>query len=249
MRISSILFALAMSVCAVFGVSAENTNITVRVLANDAKFVGTSMGGAEVTIRDAVTQEVFATGLTSGGTGDTALIMKTPRTRGSSIVSEGSASFAATINLSEPRLVEVLVRGPLVPNASAVTSSSQQWVVPGKHVDDANAWLVELRGLVVEVVDFPSEVNGETVNLHAKVRMMCGCPTSPGGMWNSDQMEIVALLEKDGVTRKVPLIFTGEASHFSATAPVNKGHYNVTFYAYQMDTGNTGVVKRKLTVR
>ncbi len=249
MRITSIVFGLVMSVGAVFGVSAEDTHITVRVLANDAKFIGTSMGGAEVTILDGMSKEVLSKGLTAGGTGDTALIMKTPRKRGGSIASNGSAHFTATLDLNEPRLVEVSVRGPLAPNTSAVTATSQQWVVPGKHIVDANAWLIELRGLVVEAVDLPAEVNANTVNLHAKVRMMCGCPTSPGGMWNSDQMEIVALLEKDGVTTKVPLIFSGETSHFAATAPVTKGGYNVTYYAYQAGTGNTGVVKGKFIVR
>lgn len=242
MSLPSIVFGLFMSIVAAGVAWAEDTHVTVRVLANDAKFVGTSMGGAEVIIRDVVTGEVLAKGLTAGGTGDTALIMKAPRVRGQAIVSEGSASFAATLDLDTPRLLEVSVRGPLTPNASAVEATSQQWVVPGKHISNGNAWLVELRGLVVEMVDLPVEVVGETVVLQARVRMMCGCPTSPGGMWDSDGMEVEVLLEKDGVVSKVPLAFSGKASHFTAKAPVAKGHYKAVFYAYQASTGNTGVV-------
>ena len=48
---------------------AEPTEIVVRVLGNDSKFVGTSMGGMRVTLRDAQTGEILATGLTQGATG------------------------------------------------------------------------------------------------------------------------------------------------------------------------------------
>jgi hypothetical protein len=46
--------------------SAEPTEITVRVLAKDSKFVGTSMGGMRIILRDAHTGEILATGLTQG---------------------------------------------------------------------------------------------------------------------------------------------------------------------------------------
>ena len=54
---------------------AEPTEIVVRVLGNDSKFIGTSMGGMRVTLRDAQTGEILATGLTQGATGDTRRIM------------------------------------------------------------------------------------------------------------------------------------------------------------------------------
>ena len=56
--------------------SAEQTEIIVRVLAKDSKFVGTSMGGISIILRDAHTGEILATGLTQGGTGNTGLIMR-----------------------------------------------------------------------------------------------------------------------------------------------------------------------------
>ena len=55
--------------------SAEQTEITVRVLAKDSKFVGTSMGSMRIILRDAHTGEILATGITAGGTGNTKLIM------------------------------------------------------------------------------------------------------------------------------------------------------------------------------
>ena len=46
-----------------------NTRITVRVQARGGKFLGDDIGGAVVTIRDAMTGELFATGTTAGDSG------------------------------------------------------------------------------------------------------------------------------------------------------------------------------------
>jgi hypothetical protein len=74
MRAFIIAFSLA-GLLAPTVASAEQTEIIVRVLAKDSKFVGTSMGGMRIIRRDAHTGEILATGLTQGGTGNTKLIM------------------------------------------------------------------------------------------------------------------------------------------------------------------------------
>jgi len=57
-------------------IAAEPTAVDVRVISKGAKFVGTSMGGCEVVIRDAETGEILARGKTAGSTGDTDRIMR-----------------------------------------------------------------------------------------------------------------------------------------------------------------------------
>ena len=42
---------------------AQETRITVRVVANDAKIIGTGVGGARVIIRNAATGEVLGVGV------------------------------------------------------------------------------------------------------------------------------------------------------------------------------------------
>ena len=54
---------------------AEPTEVVVRVISQDAKFVGDQMGGARVVLRDAETGEVLADGITTGGTGNTKQIV------------------------------------------------------------------------------------------------------------------------------------------------------------------------------
>ena len=47
----------------------------IRVLGKDSKFIGTSMGGMRITLRDVHTGELL-TSVTVGGTGDTEQIMQ-----------------------------------------------------------------------------------------------------------------------------------------------------------------------------
>lgn len=67
-------------------VQALETRVDVRVRTKDAKFLGTSMGGALITIRNTDTGELLATGVTAGTTGNTATIMVNPHVRGGRVV-------------------------------------------------------------------------------------------------------------------------------------------------------------------
>ena len=55
--------------------NAEPTKVAVRALSKGAKFIGTSMGGVRIVIRDAATGEILVQGLTQGTTGETKRIM------------------------------------------------------------------------------------------------------------------------------------------------------------------------------
>lgn len=190
---------------------AEPTEITVRVVSKDAKFVGTSMGGARVTLRDAETGQLLATGVTEGSTGDTSKIMG-QRERRTPMSDDGSAKFTAVLDLDRPHLVEVTAFGPLAQRQSAVPVSSTQWVVPGKHITGGDAWLLELPGLVVDVLDPPThaQLKGvpQKISLKANVTAMCGCPIEPGGLWDANKYEVAALLARNGkVDRTIPLAY------------------------------------------
>ena len=227
--------------------SAEPTDITVRVLSKDAKFVGSSMGGARVIVRDADTGKILAEGVTEGGTGDTGRIMHEDGGRRATLSSEGAAKFDATIDIEEPRLVEVEVFGPLAQRQSANRVTVTQWVVPGKDITGGDGWRVELPGYVVDVLDPPAHVKlaGTTdkVDLRANVSLMCGCPITPGGLWDADELEVKALVTHNGEKlAPIDLAFGGEASQFAGSVPVTApGLYDVTVYAHNPRTGNTGL--------
>jgi len=128
------------------------TTVKVSVKTKDAKFMGTSMGGALVILKNADTGEVLAKGLTSGGTGNTNLIMKTPVARGAAITDEKTANFTATIDIDQPTLVELSAYGPMAQRQAANRVSVTQWVVPGKDITGGDGWLVEIPGFVVNIL-------------------------------------------------------------------------------------------------
>jgi len=224
---------------------AADTDVTVRVLSKGAKFVGTSMGGARVVLRDADTGELLAQGVTSGGTGDTRKIMREKQPHHAPVSTDDAAAFRTTLDLDAPRRIEVVVTGPLAQRQAANRVTSTQWVVPGKHVTGGDAWLLELPGFMVDVLDPPAHQvrGGDPVRLRANVTMMCGCPVEPGGQWDADRFEVRALLERDGEPHdEVELAFAGTASQFEAVLEdLPRGTYHATVYAYDPENGNTGL--------
>jgi len=251
-RIVRVIAAATLILATAFTAGATPTTITIRVMALTGKFLGTSMGGALVTIRDADTGRLLASGLTSGSTGDTGHIMKTSHNRDFTYSTEGAAAFTAVIDIERPTRIEVTATGPMANRASANTVSSTQWVLPGKDITGGDAWLLELRGFAVQVVAPATHIklpllpmNGNKVEVHveANITLMCGCPLAPGTLWDSDGYEIVATVSRDGEPYGVfPMKYARQLSHFATDLTVQgKGTYVVTVSAYEPATGNTGV--------
>lgn len=230
------------------------TNIVIRIMAKDAKFVGTEMGGVQITLRDAETGEVLAQGLTDGTSGGTPLIMKDGHARRDVLSDEKSAKFSATLDLDRPRRIMVTAAGPHSPKQAATTVSSTQWVLPGKSIDGGDGWVLELPGFAVSALDIPTEINlaaTQKIPVHAKVTMMCGCPITPNGQWDANKLEIAAILSQRGKNlHTVPLSYAGKPSEFGGDIDIAaKGEYEVTIYAYDPADGNTGLDRFTVTVK
>lgn len=257
MRSFAIAFALiiAFGAVAADAALAEPTEITVRVISKDAKFIGTSMGGIRITLRDAQTGEILASGLTRGGTGDTKRIMHADGGRRAQLADESAAKFVATLELGEPRLIEVEAYGPLAQAQAAHRVISSQWVVPGRHLSAGDGWMLELPGFVVDVlapaahVKLPADTN--RVELRANVAMMCGCPVEPKGIWDADRYEVKAIVRRDGEpAERVDLTYAGETSQFAGIVPITaRGVYDILVYAYDPANGNTGVDRTTFIVQ
>ena len=226
---------------------AEPTAIDVRVISKGSKFVGTSMGGAEVVIRDAETGEILAQGRTEGTTGDTEKIMIEERPRHAPVSTEDAAVFQALVGILEPRRIEVTARGPLAQRQSANTASVTQWLVPGRPVTGGDGLVLELPGFVVDVLAPPAHITisepAPSVTVRANVRMMCGCPVTPDGLWDANEFEVAGIVYRDGKRLgEVPLEYAGAESLFQAAFPVDEaGIYEVAVFAYDPANGNTGV--------
>lgn len=224
---------------------AEPTSITVRVLSKDAKFIGTSMGGMRVTLRDVQTGAILATGVTKGGTGDTKRLMHEGAGRRAQMSDASAAKFEATLDLDEPRLIEAEAYGPLAQPQAAHRVVSSQWIIPGRSLSGGDGWVLELPGFVVDVLAPPAHIKlagASTVDVRANVVMMCGCPIEPKGLWDAEKFEVQAIVSRDGQqVSRLPLRYAGETSQFAGSIAVDApGTYDVLVYAYDPGNGNTG---------
>jgi hypothetical protein len=228
----------------------------VRARTKDAKFIGSSMGGAQVVIRNAGTGETLANGVTSGGTGDTRRIMTEPRARGERLSDDATAGFEARIELAEPTFVTVEVTGPMGHPRSAATATVQTWLLPGKHVT-GDGIVLEIPGFAVTVAEpraggvIAREGGVARVPILASVVMMCGCPTTPGGMWDAAKYEARAGVRRDGAPAGEVALAPGPAtSSFEGTlVAAEPGTYELTVSVFDPATGNAGVDRVSFTVR
>lgn len=252
--IFTILACLTLVASAGSRVHAEPTEITVRVLAKGAKFVGTSMGGAQVVIREADTGRILSEGITKGSTGDTRHIMIEASRRNTPLSTPGSASFTTSLDLDSPTLLEISALGPLGQRQAANKALVTQWVIPGRHLTGGDGVLLELPGFVVDILAPPTHIvlrgTPRKVLLKANVVAMCGCPYEPGGLWDSDRIEVRALLVHDGSSMdSIPLVYVGKTSEFQGLLEVtDPGLYEAVVYAYDPANGNTGLDRAHFTV-
>jgi hypothetical protein len=168
------LFAVLLAVPAAAPGAAEETPVTVRVLSMEAKFIGDSTGGARMTIRDADTGALLAEGVTEGSTGDTERLMRTPRERGATLATPGSAAYEAVLDLDRPTRVEITAYGPLAQLQSAVSASTTRWVLPGKGLAAGNGVLLELAGFALDVLAPPAHsiVDDQEVEVRVNLVML-----------------------------------------------------------------------------
>lgn len=229
-----------------------DTDIVVRAKARDGKFIGSSVGGALIRIKEADSGRILAEGLTEGGTGNTDLIMKTPKTRYGSIT-ENAASFKATLAIEKPTFLTIEVLAPYIKKQARTLSQTQTWLVPGKPIA-GDGLTVEVPGMIVDILSpgthLYTPLKQAPYEIKANVVMMCGCIVTPGGLWDGNGMEVAAIVNKDGRHYKtVPLQMQEAMNTFRAQLkPDAPGNYHITVYAYDPKTGNTGVDQTSFVV-
>ncbi len=232
--------------------AAKETHIDVRVLSKGAKFIGTSMAGVAITISDVMNDTILAQGITEGNTGDTVKLMTTALTRNTPLSTPDSAVFTTTLDLQVPTLLEFKAFGPLSDRDSANHISVTQWAIPGKHLNEGDGMILHLPGFVVNISkSLPSLISkhdSRKITVHASVRMMCGCPITPGGLWDANQYEIAWMLYKNNKeVASGPLTYAGSASIFIGTITIpDSENYEIIVYAYDPNNGNTGIDKISL---
>jgi hypothetical protein len=222
-----------------------DTEIVVRAQARDGKFIGSSIGGALIRIRDADSGVILAEGLTEGSTGNTDLIMRQPHRRHMPIAGE-AAAFRAVLKLTRPTFVTIEVEAPYIKRQARTLSQTQLWLIPGKPIG-GDGLIIEVPGMIVDVLSPQTHqyvpLKNAPFTIKANVVMMCGCVFTAGGIWDGDAIEVTAIVYlNDRQIATVPLEMQAEMNTFTASfAPTEPGNYRFTVYAYDPKTGNSGV--------
>ncbi|WP_278380120.1 hypothetical protein [Chryseobacterium arthrosphaerae] len=231
-------------------VSATETKVMIRAKARDAKFIGTSLGGAHIIVRNKLNGKILAEGNTTGSTGNTDLIMKTPKIRGNSIADEQTGGFIANIDIDEPTFVTVEVISPLNSRQAQATVTTELWLIPGKDIL-GEGLILEIPGYIIDILKPRTHqyialntIKDKPFLFQANIVMMCGCVIDKGGVWNSDEIEVKGILKKDGKVIKNVDMSLVSTSLFEGNHLINTpGNYELILYAYDKKTGNTGVDK------
>lgn len=228
---------------------AEPTIVEVRVIAAGGKFLGNDIGGAEVTVRDAVTGEFVASGRVCGDSG-TKDIMGVPRPWGTPVPVAQSSVFVVAVSLDQPRLLDIAAYGPLGSLQSARRVTVQQWVAPGMDLRGEQGVQIVIPGQLVEIVEPPTHTQLSApgpVTIRANVGMMCGCPITDAAPWPEADFTVTALVYElfggaPQLLDTVPLPYAEAPSQFQSewTMPA-AGYYEIVVVARQNATSNTGV--------
>ncbi len=233
------------------------TKIAIRVKAKDAKFIGTGIGGALVIVRDNQTGSLLSHGVTTGGSGDTKILMQTPLARYQSQTDSTTAGFVATIDIDEPTLVDIEVQAPLSRRGAAIKGATQLLVIPGKDIL-GDGIIIELPGLILDILS-PYTHQSLSKDSFSKggfifrvnLVMLCGCPIATGGVWNADDFEVKGYLKKEGKrVGDYELNKTDVVNIYEGKIPaLEKGSYELTVHAFQKKGNNAGVDRINFTVQ
>lgn len=254
-----------------------STTIDVRVIAVGGKFVGDDIGGAAIAIRDAFSGAVLTQGVTKGDSGPNQPPGSTPPPCGVMCASlkrgqplpmtETTSVFTASLSLASATRIEVTAFGPLAARGSANTVSATTWVYPGMHMTAGNGLLLELPGLLCQIINPPTHTKQlAAVTIVANVAIMCGCPISnktaaekttcpvcpsdPQPWLPADFMVYATLESPSQASQTIQLTWNGPVpgNFTTSVSTLAPGTYQVTVYAQQISTGNTGVDLATFTV-
>jgi hypothetical protein len=196
------------------------TEVLVRVVAHGAMVIGDDVGGARITITEAATGRLLASGLQQGEAGDQNQIMRTPRLMEEPrFSSRPSASFRTTLHLDRPTLVEIAAQGPLGHPAAMQRASKTVLLVPGQDLTN-DGIVLHLYGFIVQIEQPPPGeplIAKDDVTLTASVRTLSGSLVRPHGDWDSRKVAIYGqVLIGDRVVERIQMFYSGTKSRFEA---------------------------------
>lgn len=226
---------------------AEDTPISVSVLAGDSTFIGNTMGGAQITIRDKTNGDTLASGLTYGGSGDVAKIVTETRARNAILTDDTTAKFETSLDLYTPTVVTVTATGPMAQRQSMMTVSKDILLLPGNDYSAGNGIILELPGFAVDITSPAPNVamthSPDTeIMIHANVMKLDGSHLVKGGPWDPSRYKITTRIYKNSmIGGSVDMVPTKEPGEFVSKLKFQEaGIYTVYVTAFDPETKEAG---------
>lgn len=225
-----------------------DTNFKISVLAKDAKFIGTHVGGVRIIVRDKLTGDILVDGYTYGTTGDTKTIMADSRKRHAVLSDSDSANFQFALQILEPTKVTITAIAPLAQMQSAVKVSEDYTLIPGKDYTSGDGIVLTMPGIAVDVLqpvpnsDIPFNAD-EPITIEANVMKLCGCKVADGSPWPSDDFSVQAHVYRDTkYISAVPMQYVGHPGQFITKLKIPKdGTYKILVTAFDKKTKEGGM--------
>ena len=102
--------------------------------------------------------------------------------------------------------------------------------------------ILEMYGFSVELIEPSSDLTkaaGQEVLVRARVTMLCGCPTEPGGLWDSTDYTIESRIVREGeFLERVTLKYAGESSIYEGLITVPASVEGLSLQVLAMDAAN-----------
>lgn len=225
-----------------------DTDFTVTVLAKDGKFIGDTMGGVRVIVRDKLTGDIMVDGHTYGTTGDTETIMADNIPRNATLSNNDSARFEFSLAILEPTKVTITAIAPLSQMQNAVTVTEDITLIPGKDYTSGDGIRIEMPGIAVKVqsplpneaMTFDPEV---PLTIAANVMKLCGCKIAKDSPWDPEDYDIEAYIYKGTqFITALPLQYAGSAGQYMTRVKIPlPGDYKVTVTAFDKNTKEGGM--------
>jgi hypothetical protein len=235
------------------------TSILIRVQARGGKFLGPDIGFSTVTVRNAATGAVLASGAAgstaqNSDSGELAQTVSNNASSGVVLTYPGpqvwyltanvgkTAFFQANFDIESPMLIEISAA------ACGITASGTMWIEPGSQLLTEPGYIVTMPGLAVGIIAVKAA--NEVFAVTAKVTMMCGCPindaqTDPDGpiQWPSSEFQVWGEMRSGGVAvTRAPFNLQQTSIYYGAVpVPKTKGSYELAVVAVQASEANAGI--------
>lgn len=226
----------------------NDTNFKITVKSRDAKFIGTAMGGARVSIIDRRTGDIIVSGVTHGDTGDTAKIMADNHVRNDIIHTDNAAKFEFSLEVLEPIPVTITAEAPIAQGQSLARVSEDMILIPNKDYESGNGIMLELPGFSVDILTPPAHrviQHGidRPVMITANVLKMCGCHLAEGSPWPPENYEVEAHIYRNAVfVSSIKLDYAGDPGLFQSALKIPQhGTYKIIVTAFDPNTKEGGM--------